>query len=94
MAGHPIYRRLLHLYPPSFRRRYGADLVQHFSDLVADRGVREAWARTSVDLIVTVPRHRMETVMDDQHRATAVNVFIGVLAGAGVLSLADAQVHR
>lgn len=87
MAGHPVYRRLLHLYPPSFRRRYGADLVQHFSDLVADRGVRAAWARTSIDLLVTVPRYRLETVMNDQHSATSVSVAIGVLAGAGVLSL-------
>ncbi len=87
MAGHPIYRRLLHLYPPSFRRRYGADLVQHFSDLVADRGVPAAWSRTSVDLLVTVPRYRLETVMNDQHSATTVSVAIGVLAGAGVVSL-------
>ena len=87
MAGHPVYRRLLRLYPPSFRRRYGADLVQHYSDLVADRGVRAAWARTAVDMIVTVPRYRLESVMNEQHSATTVSAAVGVLAGAGVLSL-------
>lgn len=87
MAGHPIYRRLLRLYPPSFRRRYGADLVQHFSDLVADRGVRAAWARTSVDLLVTVPRYRVENVMNDQHSTAVLGVAIGVFAVVGVLSL-------
>lgn len=87
MAGHPVYRRLLHLYPPSFRRRYGDDLVLHFSDLVADQGVRAAWARTSVDLLVTVPRYRLESVMNDQHSATTISAAIGVLAGAGVLSV-------
>ena len=87
MAGHPVYRRLLRLYPPSFRRRYGADLVQHYSDLVADRGVRAAWARTAVDMIVTVPRYRLESVMNEQHSATTVSAAIGVLAGAGVLGV-------
>ena len=87
MAAHPIYRRLLRLYPLSFRRRYGADLVQHYSDLIADRGVRAAWARTAVDLIVTVPRYRLESVMNEQHSATTVSAAIGVLAGAGVLGV-------
>jgi hypothetical protein len=85
--GHPIYRRLLHLYPASFRRRYGPDLVQHFSDLVADRGVRAAWARTFVDLTVTVPRYRLENVMNEQHSAAALGVAIGAFAVVGVLSL-------
>jgi hypothetical protein len=87
VAGHPVYRHLLHLYPPRFRRRYGPDLVQHFADLVAERGVRAAWARTFVDLIVTVPRYRLETVMNEQRSASTVSVAIGVLAGAGVVSM-------
>jgi hypothetical protein len=87
VASHPIYRRLLHLYPPSFRRRYGADLVQHYSDLVADRGVRAAWARTVVDLTVTVPRYRVESLMNEQHSATAISAVVGLLVGAGIVSV-------
>ena len=47
----------------SFGGHYGDDLVQQFADLVADRRARAAWARTGVDLIVTVPRYRLESIM-------------------------------
>jgi hypothetical protein len=84
---HSVYRSLLRLYPRSFRGHYGDDLVQQFADLVADRGVRAAWARTGVDLIVTVPRYRLESIMNDQHSATTLNVGITLLAVGGVLSV-------
>lgn len=77
---------MIHLYPPSFRRHYGADLAQHFDDLVADRGRPAAWARTLVDLVVTVPRSRLESVMNQQPSATAVSVAIGACAAMGVVS--------
>ena len=48
-APHPLYRLLTHLYPQTFRRHYGDDLVQHFADLVSDRGARAAWTRTGLD---------------------------------------------
>ncbi len=86
-APHPLYRSLVRLYPSSFRRHYGDDLVQHFADLVADRGAGAAWARTGVDLIVTLPRYRLESVMNEQHSATSLNVAITLLAAAGVMSI-------
>jgi hypothetical protein len=85
--SHPVYRSLVRLYPRDFRRHYGGDVVQHFADLVNDRGVRAAWTRTCVDLIVTVPRYRLESIMSDQHSATTLNVVITLLATGGVLSL-------
>lgn len=86
-APHRVYRSLVRLYPRDFRLGYGDDLVQHFADLVTDRGRRAAWTRTGIDLIVTVPRYRLECVMTEQHTATTLNVAITLLASAGVLSV-------
>lgn len=86
-SPHRVYRSLVRLYPRSFRGHYGDDLVAHFADLVADRGARAAWTRTGVDLIVTVPRYRLESIMNEQHSATSLNIAITLLAAGGVLSV-------
>lgn len=86
-APDSVYRFLVHLYPRDFRARYADDLVQNFADLVTDRGAGKAWARTGIDLVVTVPRYRLECVMTEQHSATTINVGIALLASGGVLSL-------
>lgn len=83
-----IYRSLLWLYPKEFRREYGDDLVQNFADLLAFNGARATWARTSVDLIITVPRYRLETIMSEQKSATTINIAIVILCTLAVLSLA------
>ena len=88
MSGaHPIYHTLVRLYPKDFRDAYGDDLVQHFDGLVADRGIRAAWGRTALDLAVTVPRYRLETIMNERHSATTISVAVGLLAAAGVASM-------
>jgi hypothetical protein len=86
-APHPVYRSLVRLYPRDFRVGYGDDLVQHFNDLVSDRGAGAAWARTGVDLIVTIPRYRLERIMSEQHSATTLNVTVTLLAAAGIMSV-------
>lgn len=87
MSTHPVYRSLVRLYPREFRQGYGEDLVQHFADLVTNRGARAAWTRTGVDLIVTIPRYRLENIMTEQHSATTLHLAITLLAAGGVLSL-------
>lgn len=88
MSGtHPVYRSLVRLYPKDFRDRYGDDLAQHFADLVNERGNGKACARTGIDLIVTLPRYRLENIMTEQHSATTLNIAITILAGAGVMSV-------
>jgi hypothetical protein len=82
-----VYRSLVRLYPRNFRLEYADDLVQHFADLVADRGLRAAWTRTGVDLIVTVPRYRLERIMTEQHSATTINVGIALLAFGGAMGV-------
>lgn len=74
------------LYPKDFRVCYRDDLVQHFADLAINRGTFAACARTSLDLIVTVPRYRLEKIVS-LHRTTALNLTVGLLAAGGILSL-------
>jgi hypothetical protein len=80
-----LYRALTVLYPKEFRDRYREDLVQHFADLARDRGARAAWARTGLDLAVTVPRYRMECIMSEQRTAMTTAIAVGGLAAAGIL---------
>ena len=88
MSGaHPIYHTLVRVYPKAFRDAYGDDLVQHFDGLVTDRGIGAAWRRTALDLAVTVPRYRLETIMNERHSATTISVAVGLLAAAGVASV-------
>lgn len=87
-AGHErAYRSAVRLYPRDFRHHYGDDLVQHFGDLITDRGPSAAWARTTLDLLLTVPRYRLETVMTESHSATTLNIAITLLAAGGLISV-------
>lgn len=84
---------MIRLYPRDFRRHYAEDLEQHFDDLVADRGVRSAWARTGLDLVITVPRYQMERIMTESHSNTTLNLTLVLLALGGVAVMAlDAMV--
>lgn len=86
-SPHRVYRALIHLYPPDFRRHYGPDLVQHFDDLISDRGVGAAWARTGLDLTVTIPRYHLERIMNQHQTTTALHVTVGLLTLGGVATL-------
>ena len=87
MDQRSAYSALTLLYPKDFRERYRDDLLQYHTELVNDRGAGAAWARTALDLLVTVPRYRLETIMNPKHSTTALNIAIGVLAVAGVASV-------
>ena len=86
-SPHPVYRRLIRLYPSDFRRHHGDDLLQLFTDLVVDRGAAAAWTRTGVDLITTVPRYRLETIMSEHHSASTLNIIIALLTAGGLASI-------
>ena len=86
-ARHTVYRACITLYPPAFRHHYGEDLVQHFDDLVVDRGVRAASFRVALDLVVTVPAYRLERIMSQQRSATAMGIIITLIAAGGVFGL-------
>jgi hypothetical protein len=58
-----VYRALLRLYPPAFRRSYGDPMVQLFGDRLRDVGTR-AWLRTLPDLVRTASIERTEATMN------------------------------
>jgi hypothetical protein len=74
------------LYPRDFRDRYSDDLVQTLTDLSAELGPRRAWRRVTLDLVVTVPRYRMETLMKQEHSSTVLIVATIAMACAGIIS--------
>lgn len=84
---HRLYRGLVRLYPGQFRRDYGDDLVQHFADLVTERGARAAWARTSLDLTITIPRYQLEHIMNAPQANTALHATVALLILGGVATL-------
>ena len=86
-SGVRVYRYLLLLYPRDFRDRYGDDLVQTLTGLSGELGPRRAWRRVTLDLVVTVPRYRMETLMKEKHSSTVLTAAITVMACAGIISL-------
>ena len=86
MATHRIYRALIRLYPKEFRRHYGDDLLQAHADLAHEHGRSRAWWRTGLDVAVTVPRYRLETIMTTRHPDTAYRVVIAALLILGVLA--------
>lgn len=88
MAGHAdVYRSLVRFYPKAFRHEYADDLVQNFTDLLARHGPSRTWQRTAVDLVVTVPRYRLETLMNPRHTNTTLYITTVVLALAAVLAI-------
>lgn len=82
-----VYRSLLLLYPRDFRDHYADDLVQTLTDLSDELGPRGAWRRVTLDLVVTVPRYRMETLMKEERVSTLLTVAITVMAAAGMTSV-------
>lgn len=83
-----VYRMLTRLYPKSFRAEYAPDLVQAFNDLARDHGVVSTWARTWVDLAVTVPRCRMESLMRRHVSSSALMTLAFAVGLAGFAGLA------
>ncbi len=86
MAPHRTYRAVIRLYPREFRQHYGDDLLQAHADLVHEHGRSRAWRRTGLDVAITVPRYRLETIMTARHPDTALHVVIGALLILGVLA--------
>lgn len=60
--GVAIYKALLALYPPAFRREFASDMIQDFEDASHEawandhwRGMLLLWVSTSVDVVRNVP---------------------------------------
>lgn len=94
-----FYRRLLWLYPASFRRQYGEAMVQLFCDRLrgepggAPRSVlTRVWLQTGRDLALSVPHERIEVFMSEQHTsarlATAIVALSLSIAAVALLGIA------
>jgi hypothetical protein len=87
-----VYRSLLVLYPPSFRRNWGPAMVQLFEDQLRHPrrpgravGLR-VWLRTLDDLFTSVPRQQWEAFMEDTAnltRAVIVTSVVAIVAALG-----------
>lgn len=95
LARHSLrYQRLLRLYPASFRREYGPDMVQVFSDCLYDEVRRRrraasarVWLHTLRDLAVSVPNQQVEAFMFQQQTTP---LQLAAVAAMVMLSIAAA----
>jgi hypothetical protein len=78
------YRLALHLYPRSFRREYGDDMVALLEAQLRDEGTARVAARAVADLLVTVPLRHLEAHVS---RASTTTVIAVLVALAGVLAV-------
>ena len=92
-SAYPVYRALTWLYPRDFRDRYRDDLVQIHADLTRECGATRAWGRATLDLFVTVPRYRMESLMKKSLSPTVVTVAIVTIGMAGIASVFVTDVY-
>lgn len=82
-----FYRRLLWLYPASFRREYGPAMAQVFSDRLRDEArdrpraaAARVWLHTLRDLAVSVPNQRIEAFMSEQQTTARLGALIVAVA--------------
>jgi hypothetical protein len=86
-----LYARLLLLYPPSFRTRFGAEMLQ----LVRDEGVhgqRVSWLRTFADLFASALVQRSKE--KGMRTKIAVALFVVAVVGGGTTVLIGAPPWR
>ena len=78
-----VYRRLLWLYPRSFRDEYGSDMALLFADQLRDEPAARVWARGAVDLAISVPARHLEAHVNRPPNAVVPLLFASLsLAGA------------
>lgn len=80
----PLYRRLLYVFPASFRRRFADDMASVFAERLSDakrhgrRAVVVLWAMTVVDVAVQGTRERITNLRAGLLRGTAFDLRIAV----------------
>ena len=88
-----VYRLLLAVYPPAFRRAYGPHMAQVFRDCCRDTlrkrglpGLLRLWTHTLADMIATAVKERMS-----EPRATKTGAPIRVVEGGQALFWSNNQ---
>jgi hypothetical protein len=84
MVGERVYRVLLLLYPPSFRRAYRHEMLGRYQDARRDRIA--SWPRLALDVVVTAPHRHQEAFMqlDTAHKLgiAAILLTVGIVGFA------------
>ena len=80
------YRALLTLYPRQFRATYADPMVQLFGDCLRERGPR-AWLGAAADLARSIPKQRIEVIVDRLSPAARVLALAFIVLGAVVVSV-------
>lgn len=80
-----LYATLVRLYPRRFRDDCADEMVVVFGELVERNGRAATWRRVLVDLVVTVPIYRLETVMAPQ-RSTVVLTALALTFALGAVA--------
>lgn len=77
-AHERAYRSLTLLYPAGFRREYADEMAGVFADDVRERGALRAWARTLLDIVLSVPVQHMEAAVTQPSAIRAARVALGL----------------
>lgn len=80
------YRALLRLYPRRFRDEYGTDMALLFADQLGDEPAARVWARSAIDLALTIPAQHLEVHMNRAPSPLVPVLFAAI--GAGGLGIA------
>jgi hypothetical protein len=97
------YDVLLRLYPREFREEYGEDMAQLHRNQLRDESATRVWARTVLDVALTVPSTRLEAHMSRGAPASVIYIaatvacvvvaaLVGTSVGLSVVALAGVLV--
>jgi hypothetical protein len=81
-----LYRKVLWLYPRSFREEYGDDMALMVADQLDNESTVRVCARLGLDLALTVPARRLEAHMNRPSSSVVTLVFV-ILAVAGLVAV-------
>ncbi len=73
-----IYSGLLRLYPRHFRDEYGIDMTLLFAQQLRDEPTSRVWARSVVDLVITIPARHLEAHVHRSPNPTVAVLFAAV----------------
>ncbi len=80
-----IYRTLLRVYPRRFRDEYRDDMALLFAEQLHDGSASRVWARSLIDLTITIPARHLEAHMNRPPNP-AVPVLFAALSVTGVVT--------
>jgi hypothetical protein len=82
------YRALLRLYPRRFRDEYGPDMALLFADQLRDEPAARVWARSAIDLALTIPTQHLEAHMNRAPSALLPVLFTATgIGGVGIAAV-------